>query len=49
MTPEQALQLLGQLVAQTPAIPAQVHALEEALETLERVIIAADAPKAASG
>jgi hypothetical protein len=38
VTPDQALTLLGQLVAQTPAVPAQVHAFEEALAVLGAVV-----------
>lgn len=34
MTPEQAINLLAQVVAQTRALPAEVDAMREALKTL---------------
>ncbi len=42
MTPQEALNILTQVVAQTSSIPANVHKMEEALAVLENAI----APKA---
>ena len=38
MTPEQALQLLAQVVAQTPALPHIVDQMREALTVLQSVV-----------
>jgi antitoxin component of RelBE/YafQ-DinJ toxin-antitoxin module len=38
MTPEQALQVLAQVVAQTRALPQEVDAMRQALQTLAEAI-----------